>query len=211
MSGVTIQEAVTRLKAFGSDALPRATRAAIYRALNAGRTRALDTLARSTMGTMVRRRADVQMKLRGAFIGPTFGSREGGALSSIPLIVQRLPIEESYASGRLGIRTYSSGLRTMGFAALIEQGGTTKRHMIKPIRAEGYSGKSRRLRIKQLLAERPMRFRIGGRWVAVRLVNHPGSRVPRTPFMASGGAAAQQALPREFDRSVGDALRSGGL
>lgn len=210
MSGVTIQEAVTRLKAFGSDALPRATRAAIYRALDTGRKRSLDTLARSTMGTMVRRRGDVQMKLRGAFIGPTFGSREGGALSSIPLIVQRLPIEESYASGRLGIRTYSSGLRTMGFAALIEQGGKTKRHTIKPIRAEGYSRK-RGLRVKQLLAERPMRFQIGGRWVAVRLVSHPGSRVPRTPFMASGGAAAQQALPREFDRSVGDALRSGGL
>lgn len=210
MSGVTIQEAVTRLKAFGSDALPKATRGAIYRALDAGRKRALDTLARSTMGTMVRRRADVQMTLRGAFIGPTFGPRGGGALSSIPLIVQRLPVQESYASGRLGIRTYSSGLRTMGFAALIEQGGKTKRHTIKPIRAEGYA-RARGKRIKQLLAERPMRFRIGGRWVAVRLVNHPGSRVPRTPFMATGGAAAQQALPREFERSVGEALRGGGL
>jgi hypothetical protein len=61
------------------------------------------------------------------------------------------------------------------------------------------------------MAEQPMRFQIGGRWVSMRIITHPGSRVPRTPFMSSGGAAATQALSPEFARAVGEEIRQAGL
>lgn len=206
---MTIDEGIRVLKRFGVEGLPRATKRAIYRALDAGRKKSLDALTRSTIGQMTRRRADVQLRLAGKFIGPIRGGRptEG---THIPLIVQRLPIAETFASGSIGVRVYRSGLRTMGFAALIESGGKTKAHQIKPIRLGGYSRK-RGERIRQVLAEQPMRFQIGGRWVSMRIITHPGSRVPRTPFMASGGAAATQALSPEFSRAVGEEIRQAGL
>lgn len=203
---VTIQEAIRRLKTLDSSGLPRATKSAIYRSLAAGRERALDVLAKTTMGQAVRRRGDVQLRLAGNLIGPLRGGRPTGA-SSIPLIVQRVDVKES---GMLSGRRYMAGLRTMGFAALLEAGGRTKAHTIKPIRLGGYSRK-RRERVKQLLAEQPMRFRIGGRWVTARIVTHPGSRVPRNPFLRTGVSAAERELPAQFDRAIGDAIKAAGL
>lgn len=81
---------------------------------------------------------------------------------------------------------YIADLRLKGFAALVEAGGQTRPHMIRP-------------KNKPALAWQATSGALAGKWLRFRQpVQHPGSRIPRQPFAA---AAARRAGP-EFGREV---------
>lgn len=210
MSGpaVTIGEALKRFQEFDRKGLREATSTAFYRALDVGRKRALAALRRTQLGQMVERRGQVQLQLglkSRSKRWQSAGALAGLSASTIPLIVRRSEVTPGHAG--IGLR---GGLETMGFAALIETGGRTKSHQIKRIRLGGYS-RNRGARARQVQGLPPMTFPIGGRWVSKRIVTHPGSRVPRNPFLSTGAAAAAQALPAEFERALPRAIEKAGL
>lgn len=209
MSGfVTIGQAVKRMQQFERKGLQEASRVAFYRALDVGRQRALAALRRTQLGQMVERRGKVQLQLglkSRSKRWKTTSALAGLEASTIPLIVRRAEMTPGHAG--IGLR---SGLETMGFAALIETGGRTKSHQIKRIRLGGYS-RNRGARARQVQGLPPMTFQVGGRWVSKRIVTHPGSRVPRNPFLATGASAAEQALPGEFERALPRAVEKAGL
>jgi hypothetical protein len=205
---VTVRGAIDRLRDFDRQGLRKATTSAFYRALSVGRERALAALRRTQLGKMVERRGNVQLQLglksrskRWKSSSALAGLKE----STIPLIVRRSEVTPGHAG--IGLR---GGLETMGFAALIESGGRTKSHQIKRIRLGGYS-RGRTTRAKQVAALPPMTFQVGGRWISKRVVTHPGSRVPRNPFLATGASAAERALPGEFETAVAEAVQKVGL
>lgn len=93
----------------------------------------------------------------------------GGATKQARVIIKREPPKKT-GEGR-----YTSGLRLRGFAALVEGGGKTKPHEIKTrSRILAYTG------------------RAGDKRFA-RSVKHPGSVIPRNPFVEE---AAREAEPR---------------
>lgn len=210
MSGgtVTIGEAVRRLREFDRKGLREATATAFYRALDVGRQRALAALRRTQLGQMVERRGQVQLQLglnSRSKRWKSAGALAGLSASTIPLIVRRSEVTPGHAG--IGLR---GGLEAMGFAALIETGGRTKSHQIKRIRLGGYS-RNRGARARQVQGLPPMTFQVGGRWVSKRIVTHPGSRVPRNPFLSSGASAAERALSDEFARAIPKAIEKAGL
>ncbi len=84
---------------------------------------------------------------------------------------------------------WQSGLEAVGFAALIEKGGHTKPHQI---RARG-----------RVLAN-PKTKQVFG-----KAVNHPGSRVPRQPYLGAAMTAAQPRIVAEIDKgftNIGNTL-----
>lgn len=205
---VSVREAIARLQAFDRVGLRQATERAFYRSLDVGRRSAVSTLKRSTIGSMVERRGHVQLHLgRSSKKRFTASQMLGLRESTIPLIVRRMPVERGISGVSV---SYRAGLETTGFAALIESGGRTKSHQIKRIRLGGYSRK-RATRQRQVEALPPMTFQIGGKWVSKRIVTHPGSKVPRNPFLASGASAAQRALPTLYERSLAEELAKARL
>jgi hypothetical protein len=56
-----------------------------------------------------------------------------------------------------------------------------------------------------------MTFQIGGRWVSARVVTHPGSRVPRNPFLETGARATEDALNQELGRALAESMKTAGL
>jgi hypothetical protein len=209
---LTVTQGIARLRAFGEDHFVKAVRAAIQRAMGRGRTRAAQILKKSTVGQAVSRRGRVRARLaRGGYFGRKATRTELSAIRKnvIPLIVTRSKVRERLDFAK-GTRSWSSGLETRGFAALIETGGRTKSHPIKPLRAEGYSRK-RAVAAAQLAAAGRLTFPIGGRWVSPKIVTHPGSRVPRNPFIASGAAHAQEQLEPQLEQGISDAVKKAGL
>jgi hypothetical protein len=205
---VTVRGAIDRLRDFDRKELRQATASAFYRALDLGRQRALAALRRTQIGQMVERRGNVQLQLglkSRSKRWKSAGALAGLKQSTIPLIVRRSELTPGHAG--VGLR---SGLETMGFAALIETGGRTRSHQIKRIRLGGYS-RSRGARARQVAALPPMTFQVGGRWVSKRVVTHPGSRIPRNPFLGTGAAAAERALPGEFEQALAQAVQRAGL
>ena len=205
---VTLAQAIARLREFDRKGLRDATKGAFYRALQVGRQRALAALRRTQLGKMVERRGEVQLQLGLKSRSKRWkGAETLAALkeSTIPLIVRRSEMTPGHAG--IGLR---SGLEAMGFAALIESGGRTKPHQIKRIRLGGYS-KRRNTRTKQVAGQPPLTFQVGGKWVSTRVVSHPGSRVPRNPFLGTGAAAAASAVPAEFERLLTQAVQKAGL
>lgn len=205
---VTVPEAISKLRAFSEDAWVAVARSAISRAVGAGRKQALDRLKRSTVGRAVARRGKVAARQAKA-LGWSKADIAFTKKTGIPLIVKKSPLKERNDLGA-GRRTFSGGIETMGFAALIETGGRTKSHSIKPIRAEGYSRK-RSKRAAQLAAAGHLTFQIGGRWVSVKTVTHPGSRIPRNPFMESAGRKAEDVLGPELEIGLQKAAVKLGL
>jgi len=208
MSGaVSISEAIVRLRDFDNRVLTQALKQAFYRAMDAGRQKAIRQLQLSKIGVMVERRGNVQLQL-----GLSSKKRYGaGALATmkesvIPLIVRRSEVRQNYF-GNIGL---SGGLEAEGFAALIETGGRTRAHQIKRIREGGYSRK-RATRAKQVEAGEPMTFQIGSRWVSKRVITHPGSRIPRNPFLSDGARMVERSMPEQVGRSVGEAIKKAGL
>jgi len=181
---VTLPQAIAKLRAFSEDAFVKATTNAIRRAMSAGRSHAAELLKRSTIGAAVRKK-------------------------TIPLIVKRgkLELRQDFARGQ---RSWLGSLKTEGFAALIETGGKTKSHSIKPTRAGGYS-RRRSLRAQQLAQGGYLTFQVGGRWVSTKIVTHPGSRIPRSPFMASAAARAEAVLGQELEQGIATAIQKAGL
>ena len=205
---VTLAQAIARLREFDRKGLRDATKSAFYRALQIGRQRAVATLGRTQLGRMVQRRGDVALEL--GLKSRAKKWKVDGALgslkrSTIPLIVRRAEMTPGHAG--IGLR---SGLEAMGFAALIESGGRTKPHQINRIRLAGYSRKAD-TRAKQVAGGPPLTFQVGGKWVSPRVVRHPGSHVPRNPFLGTGAEAAARALPGEFERSLLQAVQKAGL
>ena len=202
---VTVREAIQRMQQFDRKGLYQIMRRAFYRALAVGRRDALAELQRTRLGEMVQRRGNVMLQL-GISKSKYFTIRQADAwkASTIPLIVRRSEMTSGHAG--LGLR---AGLEAAGFAALIAVGGRTKSHQIKRIRFGGYS-RGRTTRAKQVAAQPPLTFQVGGRWVSTRIVTHPGSRVPRNPFLEHGAHAAADALPEafedEFSRGIEGAL-----
>lgn len=89
--------------------------------------------------------------------------------------------------------TLSGGLEAKGVAAMIDQGGMTKPHVIKP-----KNGTVLALKLP------------GGRAFA-RAVRHPGSRIPAQPFMKTAQAAVESDLPKELDVANVRAIARAGL
>lgn len=207
-SGVSVAQAMARLRAFSEELFVKTTTNAIRRAMSAGRKTAADRLARSTIGAAVSRRGRVlhQQAKAGGLQG---GRLSGFAKSGIPLIVKRgkLEVKNDFGSGQ---RSWSGSIQTMGFAALIESGGRTKPHQIKPIRLGGYS-RRRSVRARQIAEGARLLFPVGGRWVSPKLVTHPGSRVPRNPFMEEGGRRAEAVLEDELAKGLAQAIEKAGL
>lgn len=206
-AAVTLSEGIVKLRAFDTKILQQSIKQAFYRAMDIGRHAAIDRLRRTKIGAMVQRRGNVQLQL-GLKSKKRYSQDALNALreSIIPLIVRRSEMKQRYT----GAYRYTAGLETEGFAALIEQGERTKAHTIKRIREGGYSrshGKAR----KQVNALPPMTFQVGGRWVSKRVVSHPGSRVPRNPFLETGARATQAALEEQLGKSFAEALTKAGL
>lgn len=210
---VTVAQAVDRLKRFGEVTFSKEVVKAIQRAVGRGRSRAADVLKRSTVGQAVARRGRVRARMakKGGYFGRAATRAELSSIRKgvIPLIVKRSRVREQ-ADYAKGTRTWATGLETTGFAALIEQGGRTKPHQIKPLRAEGYS-KRRSVRAAQLASAGRLTFPIGGRWVSPKIVTHPGSRVPRNPFLETGAAHAQDQLGTQLEAAVASAAQKAGL
>jgi hypothetical protein len=217
---VSVAQASERLRAFSRKALYQAARGAFFRALQVGRAHALGRLRGTHVGQTVQRRGNVLLQLGlkkrwkpaaaspGAIRAAITRRAEtlaGLQASTIPLVVRRAEMSSGHAG--LGLR---SGLETMGFAALIETGGRTKGHSIKRIRLGGYS-RRRATRQKQVNALPPMRFQVGGKWISARVVTHPGSKIPATPFLEDGARAAVAALPEFFEQEVSTAMKAAGL
>lgn len=198
---VTVSQAIERLQQFDRKGLYEIARRAFYRALDVGRRDALAELQRTKLGEMVQRRGNVILQL-GISKSKYFTIRQADAwkASTIPLIVRRSEMTTGHAG--LGL---SAGLEAAGFAALIATGGRTKSHQIKRIRFGGYS-RGRTTRAKQVAAQPPLTFQVGGRWVSTRIVTHPGSRVPRNPFLEHGAHAAASVLPEAFETELGRGL-----
>lgn len=206
MSGVvSLGEGIAMIRAFDDHKLQQSIKRAFYRALNIGRHKAIDQLRRTKIGAMVERRGNVQLQL-GLSSKKKYSQEALNAMreSIIPLIVRRSEMKQRDNFGLLG------GLETEGFASLIETGGRTKSHQIKRIREGGYS-RRRETRQKQVNALPPMTFQIGGRWVSKRVVTHPGSRIPRNPFLETGAKAAQDALTQELGRALAESVKTAGL
>lgn len=207
MSGVvSIGEGIAKLRDFDKRILQRSIKQAFYRALDIGRHRAIDQLRRTKIGAMVQRRGNVQLQL-GLSSRKRYSQAALNAMreSIIPLIVRRSEMKQVYFG-----TTLRGGLETEGFASLIETGGRTKSHQIKRIREGGYS-KRRATRAKQVAGLPPMTFQIGGRWVSARVVTHPGSRVPRNPFLETGARATEDALNQELGRALAESMKTAGL
>lgn len=205
MSTVTTRQAIERWKEFDRVGFRKAVARAFYRSLDRGRQSGLAALKRSTVGQMVDRRGQVQLQL-GLASRKKFSAAQlaGLASSTIPLVLRRLKVQPSMSGGFIG------GLETMGFAALIEAGGRTASHQIKRIRLGGYSRRFA-TRARQVEAQPPLTFQVGGRWVTKRVVSHPGSRIPRTPFMNTATHAAALALGPEYERSIGEEIAKAGI
>lgn len=206
MSGVvSLGEGIAMIRAFDEYKLQQSFKRAFYRALDIGRHKAIDQLRRTKIGAMVQRRGNVQLQL-GLSSKKKYSREALSAMreSIIPLIVRRSEMRQRDNLGLLG------GLETEGFASLIETGGRTKSHQIKRIREGGYS-RRRATRVKQVAGLPPMTFQIGGRWVSTRVVTHPGSRVPRNPFLETGAKAAQDALTQELGRALAESVKTAGL
>jgi hypothetical protein len=206
MSGVvSLGTGIAMIRAFDDHKLQQSIKRAFYRALDIGRHKAIDQLRRTKIGAMVQRRGNVQLQL-GLSSKKKYSREALSAMreSIIPLIVRRSEMQQRDNFGLRG------GLETEGFASLIETGGRTKSHQIKRIREGGYS-RRRDTRQKQVNALPPMTFQIGGRWVSTRVVTHPGSRVPRNPFLETGAKAAEDALNQELGRALAESLKTAGL
>ena len=208
-SPVTLPQAIARLRAFGEDHFVKAATNAIRRAMSAGRSHAYELVSKSSAGQAVGRRGQVQARLAKAKGG--FSRREISSLKkdAIPLIVKRgkLELREDLAGGQ---RSWHGSIVTEGFAALIETGGKTKSHSIKPIRLGGYSRRHAKRR-RQLAEAGRLTFMVGGRWVSPKIVTHPGSRVPRSPFMEKGGARAESVMNQELEAGIRVAIQKAGL
>lgn len=201
---VTVRQAIERLRQFDRKGLYEIARRAFYRALAVGRREALAELRRTDIGKMVQRRGNVLLELGTRSRSKRWKSDQSLASlreSTIPLIVRRSEMTTGHAG--LGLR---AGLEASGFAALIATGGRTKSHQIKRIRLGGYS-RGRTTRAKQVAAQPPLTFQVGNRWVSPRIVTHPGSRVPRNPFLEHGAHAAAGALPEAFETELGRGLK----
>jgi hypothetical protein len=208
IGSVTLPQAIARLKDFDKKALKKALKGGFYQALDVGRQAALAELRHTEIGQMVQRRGEVQLQLGMKSRSKKWSSPETLAMlqqNVIPLIVRRDEMKQSL----LGVRL-SSGLVANGFAALIAAGARTKSHQIKRIRLGGYS-RRRSTRAKQVQELPPMTFQVGGRWVSARVVTHPGSRVPRIPFLETGARATERALPERLTASIGSAIREAGI
>jgi hypothetical protein len=213
MSGdtVTITEAVRRLEEWDRKAVPVAFKRAFYRAMDEGRKVAVERLLLTKLGTLgknIRRRGTRRIEL--AFQRPghyTMEEMQAIEANVIPLIVQRAEVRERMFSGG---KSLTGGLETTGFAALIEKGGRTKSHQIKRIRYSGWARK-RSTRLAQLLTSGYLKFQVGGRWVSTRMVTHPGSKVPRNPFLEAGAARVEGSLAVQLERSMVDSIREAGL
>ena len=206
---VTLPQAIARLRAFDEDHFVKAATNAIRRAMSAGRSHAYELVTKSKVGQQVARLGTVRRglaKAQGGFTRSQLSAIKGNV---IPLIVKRgkLELREDLASGR---RSWRGSLVTEGFAALIETGGKTKPHAIKPIRLGGYSRK-RSKRAQQLAQAGYLTFLVGGRWVSKKTVTHPGSKIPRNPFMEKGGARAESVMTQQLETGISDAIKKAGL
>lgn len=207
-SGVNVAEAIARLRAFSEELFVKTTTNAIRRAMSAGRKTAADRLAKAAIGIAVARRSRV-LRQQAKGLGLSGAPLSGLSKSGIPLIVKRgkLEMKNDFGSGQ---RSWSGSIQTMGFAALIEMGGRTKPHQIKAIRLGGYS-RRRSVRARQVAEGARLLFPVGGRWVSPKLVTHPGSRVPRNPFMEEGGRRAEAVLGDELEKGLAQAIEKAGL
>jgi len=86
---------------------------------------------------------------------------------------------------------YTTGIRAIGFAALIETGGHTLPHTIK---ARG-----------RLLANRETGAVFG------RAVQHPGSRVPKEPYLGRSVTSSQPRIVSEIDKGFNKLGKALGL
>jgi len=161
----------------------------------AGRFRKLADLQRRELVNGARRATHVWRKRAfGLFaqrgIGRVFG--ETAVLGRIETTAQARVIikrERVTVKGEL----IETGLRLRGFAALVEGGGTTKPHEIKPKNAEILAWPS-----------------VDGMNFA-RRVSHPGGRIPRNPFTADAGRLSQPDFVREMDKATRKAAELAGL
>jgi len=89
---------------------------------------------------------------------------------------------------------FKAGWTISGLPALVEVGGRTKPHRIA--RHDG----------------KPLRIRVGGgRWVTVKQVQHPGSRINARPFLAPTARAMQPAGLAELEASLVKAAQNVGI
>jgi hypothetical protein len=211
----TIGQAIQRLRQFSEYAWIEASRGAIRRALGKGRRKAVDELKKARIGRMVERRGLVQLdlaKAKNRAAKGTYSRQDLSAIrkSQIPLVVKVSKIAErnDWSTGR---RSIATGLETMGFAALIERGGRTKPHAIQPIRLEGYSRRADIRAAQTAKSTARLTFPIGGRWVSPKVVRHPGSAVPRNPFIETGAHEAERVLGDELESGLEAAAAKAGL
>lgn len=124
---------------------------------------------------MARRGAMTRYRWRGAGRRIWLTKTRGTGIP--PLIIKNIkPTYDASADAYVG------GLQAIGMAALIEGGGHTKPHAIKP-RGGSVAGR--------------LVFQVGGRLVFARAVRHPGSPITRTVALEPEvQAAARWAGPR---------------
>ncbi len=83
-----------------------------------------------------------------------------------------------------GSGAYEGGISVRGMAALIEEGGKTKPHPIRP--------KKRTL----------LKFDVGAGTAFARRVEHPGSRVPKFPVALNRFRALASTVPQSVERAL---------
>lgn len=93
---------------------------------------------------------------------------------------------------REGPNALNISMHLRGFAGLVEKGGQTKPHTIKPNRAKFLAFEAGR-RLGDVLGIH------GGNKVFTRSVRHPGSKVPRAPFAEPAMRKGVSIVARELD------------
>lgn len=143
-------------------------------ALNAGAARTKADLMDAVRTAT--RRVDRNAKIN---VRDNFKKNSHGTLrSSI-----RMQFDPARLTGRVGT--------DIVYAAIHEFGGVTRPHVIRvrnAIRADGKPG--------------VLRFKVGGRWVYRKQVNHPGSRIPARPWLQPAYESAQDDIRRDFETAM---------
>jgi hypothetical protein len=172
---VTLEQAIAAFRNFNERLYVREVKNAIRRAGNKGRREALERLSSRGLGRVL-------ANLHGG--RKIFTQRHGKTATGVPPLIVNL--SRVRVQGQAGGRTFETGLKASGMAALIEQGGRTRPHTIQ--------------------ARRGVKLYAGG-----RPVRHPGSRVPRNPFLDAGGRVAEMSLGRELEDGIVRAAREAGI
>jgi hypothetical protein len=111
--------------------------------------------------------------LRAVVTSGILKTRSGHLMRNVNMLV-----EEAQDSSRLTLGTNVAGSKPVKYARILEEGGRTKPHVIKPVMAN-------------VLA-----FQVGSRTVFAKKVNHPGSNIPAFHWLSAPLNVAKPELDR---------------